>query len=148
MLGPPADPPPRSRHAEPIHDCLGGAPLRRLFDREPRAGRHARLERDPGLDAQIADRVVLLGKRYRRLKRELKAVEGRLTPYPFNSGCFALVRVPGGLDAHDARRALIADHDVGSIAIPEINALRVAYCSLAEDMIPELVQRLVAVLDG
>lgn len=101
---------------------------------------------DPTLEAQVADRVSLLGRRYRALKRELSRVSDRLVPYPFNSGCFALVRVPAGLDAHEARKTLIAEQDVGSITIPEINALRVAYCSLAEEMIPELVERLVAVV--
>jgi aspartate/methionine/tyrosine aminotransferase len=101
---------------------------------------------DPALESQVAERVEMLARRYRRLKQELKRVEGSLVPYSFNSGCFALVEVPAGLDAHDARRSLIADHGVGTIAIPEINALRVAYCSLAEDMLPDLVDRLVAVL--
>lgn len=99
--------------------------------------------RNPKLEDQVAERVALLGRRYRALKDALADGAGRLDPYPFNSGCFALVGLPDDLDAHEVRKKLISDFSVGTIAIPEINALRVAYCSIAEETVPELVSRLV-----
>jgi hypothetical protein len=40
------------------------------------------------------------------------------------------------------RVRLIRDHSVGTIAIPSVNALRIAYCSVAADAIPELAARI------
>ncbi|MCO4747756.1 MAG: aminotransferase class I/II-fold pyridoxal phosphate-dependent enzyme [Proteobacteria bacterium] len=98
---------------------------------------------NPELESQVQSRIQLLAGRYKALKRELASQDtGGLSPYPFNSGCFALVGLPKGLDPHVIRHRLIDDFSMGTIAIPEINALRVAYCSIAEETVPELVNRL------
>jgi len=65
----------------------------------------------------------------------------RLRPFPFNSGVFALIGVEG-IPAEELRKKLIAEQSVGTIAIPSVNALRVAYCSVADEKIPELVRRI------
>lgn len=97
---------------------------------------------DPGLDAAIADRKALLAHRYRLLKEAIGGMRSEvLRPYPFNSGVFALIGVEG-VDAEALRERLIADESVGVIALPDTNALRVAYCSVDAGVLPELVTRL------
>jgi aspartate/methionine/tyrosine aminotransferase len=98
---------------------------------------------NPELESQVRSRIGLLAGRYNALKRELENQDiGGLTPYPFNSGCFALVGLPRDLDPDAVRHRLINAYSMGTIAIPEINALRIAYCSIAEETVPELVSRL------
>lgn len=98
----------------------------------------------PGLDESIQERVAVLARRYRILKDALAALpaESRLRPWPFNGGVFALIGLPSDLDAEVLRKRLIAEFSVGTISIPSVNAVRVAYCSVADDAIPELVRRL------
>ncbi len=93
------------------------------------------------IDAQISAIFDILAVRYRVLKQELAGLDGRLTPYPFNSGFFALVGVDPAIDVMDLRRRLIQEHSVGLIAIPSVNALRIAFCSIDSNDIPELVRR-------
>ena len=95
------------------------------------------------LDASIAARLAILRGRYRVLRGELAALStDRLTPLPFNSGCFVTVRVDPSIDVEELRLRLIRDHSVGVVVMPKINALRIAYCSIAESALPELVRRL------
>ncbi len=101
---------------------------------------------DPGLDASIAERLGILGRRYRALKSALGNMNSSvLSPFPFNSGVFALVGVRPDVDAEELRQRLITEASVGTISIPSVNALRVAYCSVEEDAIPELVARMAKV---
>lgn len=96
------------------------------------------------LEAQLDAARSVLARRFRALEAILDDLdEPGLVPYPANSGVFALVGVDG-VDAHDLRRRLIADHDVGLISIGSPNAVRVAYCSCAEEDIPALMDGLVA----
>jgi hypothetical protein len=67
-----------------------------------------------------------------------------LFAYPFNSGAFALIGLRPPLDAERFREKLIAEQSVGVISIPSANAVRLAYCSVGLDRIPELVRRLQA----
>ena len=98
---------------------------------------------DPDLEHQIDARVALLGRRYRTLKDALVAAgTDRFAPLPFNSGCFALVELAEGIAPHAVRRRLIDEFSVGTIAVPDANALRIAFCATAEEDIPALVQRL------
>ena len=96
---------------------------------------------DGSLDGQLAAIFDILAARYRVLKSELAGLEGRLTPYPFNSGFFALVGVDPAIDVDALRRRLIEDHSVGLIAIPSVNALRIAFCSIDSNDLVELVKR-------
>ena len=41
--------------------------------------------------------------------------------------------------ALQVRRKLLADHSVGTIAFPDENGIRLAYCSIHEDKLSELV---------
>lgn len=100
------------------------------------------------LEDQVRAAHQVLIHRYRTLKHALAKVTGdTLRPYPFNSGVFALVGVTGeGSEA--LRRRLIADHDVGLIAVKTPNAVRIAYCSVSADDIPALVERLGNAVSG
>lgn len=100
--------------------------------------------RDPQLPAQEGKVVGTLARRYRALKAAL--ADAGLAHYPFNSGCFALLRLPDGADANEVRRQLIREQSTGVIAVPQARALRVAFCSVDEADIGDLVSRLARVL--
>jgi aspartate/methionine/tyrosine aminotransferase len=95
----------------------------------------------PTLAVEQAQVHAVLAERFAAL-RDAFAAAG-LTPFPFNSGCFALLPLRDGLDAEVARQRLLRDQSVGVIAVPSANALRVAFCSIEAADIPDLVARLV-----
>lgn len=98
----------------------------------------------PTLAAEQAHVVGILGQRYRALKTALDT--NGLRYYPFNSGCFCLLPLPDGMDAERTRKRLIAEQSVGVIQIPQVNALRVAFCGIEAADIPDLVVRLARVI--
>lgn len=98
----------------------------------------------PDLDDQIAQAHATLRRRYERLHAALDRVAGDvLQPYPFNSGVFALVGLGAGLDAEEARLKLLAEQDCGLVRIGAVNALRIAWCSVAEEDIDGIVDAMV-----
>ncbi|MDX1503533.1 MAG: aminotransferase class I/II-fold pyridoxal phosphate-dependent enzyme [Thermoanaerobaculia bacterium] len=102
--------------------------------------------RDDTLETQVAEVRALLGRRYRRLREALAGVDrALLRPLPFNSGCFALLEIPEelGIDSESVRRHLLAQHDAGVISIAP-RYLRIAFCSVGEEALPELVARIEA----
>ena len=102
---------------------------------------------DPGLDAAFEALRQQLAARWSALRSGLATLDDpRVKVQPFNSAYFALLQLGGGLDAESFRVRLLADHGVGAIAFPEANALRLAYCSIAAERLPELVTRLKAAL--
>ena len=97
---------------------------------------------DPRLEADVADRLAMLARRWRALTDALMAARSdKLDPFPSNSGVFSMVRLHG-TDAEALRARLITEFSVGTIALPSVNALRIAFCSVPEAMLPELVRRL------
>jgi aspartate/methionine/tyrosine aminotransferase len=87
---------------------------------------------------------LLLGERYRALQAALDRVDPRLLrPLPFNSGCFALVELPEelGVGAEEVRMHLLEHHDTGLVSV-QPRFLRVAFCSVAAEAIPEMVRRM------
>lgn len=98
----------------------------------------------PTLAAEQAAVVGVLAGRYRALKA---ALDHHGVPYyPFNSGCFCLLPLREGLNAEVVRKRLITEQSVGVIQIPQVNALRVAFCGIEERDIPDLVARLARVI--
>lgn len=86
----------------------------------------------------------LLARRYRILKDALTEVsQDLLVPLPFNSGCFALVELPEplGLTSEAVRRHLLDHQSTGLVSIAP-RYLRIAFCSVADETIPELVRRM------
>lgn len=97
------------------------------------------------LEAQIEASHQVLRARHEKLSQALASHRSEaLRPYPFNSGVFAIVGLADGVDAEQARRALIDEQSVGVIRVGALNALRLAYCSVAEEDIDGLVERLAA----
>ena len=85
-----------------------------------------------------------LAARYRVLANALAGIDRELLrALPFNSGCFALIELPPdlGLESDRVRRALLDRYDTGLIAIAP-RFLRIAFCSVRQAALPELVGRL------
>jgi aspartate/methionine/tyrosine aminotransferase len=100
---------------------------------------------DEGLEAAVAERLALLADRYRTLRGALEGVDSpRVRVLPFNSAFFVFLQLSGGLEAEPLRKKLLAEHSLGTIAYPDDNALRIAYCSIGADRLPELVESLFA----
>jgi aspartate/methionine/tyrosine aminotransferase len=100
------------------------------------------------LEDELAQLHATLEKRYRKLRSCLPMLESAgVHAFPFNSGCFSLLRLPPGRDPHTLRKKLIQSHSVGLIALPSERALRVAYCSMHKDQIEEALTRLAKALD-
>jgi len=98
---------------------------------------------DGDLDVQVAERVADMRLRYKALHFALHDLDtDLLTPLPFNSGLFALVQVDPSIDADALRKKLIAEYSVGTIVLPEHNALRIAFCSVRSADLPTLVHRM------
>lgn len=94
--------------------------------------------------AEVNEIRTRLSARYRVLKEAVGKLDSDLLrPLPFNSGCFALFELgeSTSLSAQDARRHLLDHQDTGVIAIGE-SYLRIAFCSVSRNALPELVQRL------
>ncbi len=82
--------------------------------------------------------------RYERLKELLADIDSpELQVLPFNSGYFAVIRVHG-VDADTLRKHLIDAYSVGTIALPDINGIRIAFCST--ERLDEVVSALSAAM--
>ena len=98
----------------------------------------------PDLDQQLTEARAVLQARFDRLSAALAAAQSdRLRPYPFNSGVFAMVGLPDDLDSEEVRKRLIAEQSLGLVRLGGLNALRIAWCSVAEEDIDGLVGALV-----
>lgn len=90
-----------------------------------------------------AVRVELAG-RAKALAAALKGVDrSLLQPLPFNSGCFALLELVEslGLTSEAVRRHLLDHEETGIVALAP-RYLRIAFCSVAENKLAELVERI------
>lgn len=97
------------------------------------------------LEGEMEGIRAILARRYRALKRALASVPSELlTSLPFNSGCFALLELRDGLGitAEEARIHLLEHQSTGLVAISP-RFLRIAFCSVSEETMPELVRRIV-----
>jgi len=91
-----------------------------------------------------------LQRRWEVLTAALSGVDrGLVEPLPCNSGCFALVRLSPDihLGSDAMRKHLLATQDLGVIAIAP-DFLRIAFCSVSTETLPELVERLKAGVDA
>ncbi|MEM9557830.1 MAG: aminotransferase class I/II-fold pyridoxal phosphate-dependent enzyme [Acidobacteriota bacterium] len=97
-------------------------------------------------EAEVNDVRRVARARYDAVMPVLETVDrALLRPLPFNAGFFVLMELPEelGLDPHDVRRYLIARHDVGIVGA-QPNYLRLATCSVAAEMLPEMMRRIEA----
>ena len=99
--------------------------------------------RDERLEGQVEDIRLRLERRHEVLMEALRHVDpGLLRALPCNSGCFALLELPPelGLDAETVRLALLDRFDSGLISV-STRYLRIAFCSVRSEALPELVRR-------
>ena len=102
----------------------------------------------PSLEAELADIHSVLKRRYLKVRDCLPLLsKAGIQAFPFNSGCFTLLRLPVGQSPHALRKKLINEQSVGLVALPAEQALRLAYCSMNETQIEEALRRLAAVLN-
>ncbi|NCG22496.1 MAG: aminotransferase class I/II-fold pyridoxal phosphate-dependent enzyme [Rhodobacterales bacterium] len=95
---------------------------------------------DPGLKPAFEERLGQMARRQKLLYDCLQAEAGpALVPFPFHGAFFALVKV---VDAEAVRQRLLEHYDTGVIAFQSASAVRVAFCSLNEETIPEVAKRL------
>ncbi|MCB1036909.1 MAG: aminotransferase class I/II-fold pyridoxal phosphate-dependent enzyme, partial [Acidobacteria bacterium] len=115
-----------------------------------------------GSPVALSQTVLLQGLRQEGIAYEVEAIRQRLArryqvlkgltadldrdlldPQPFNSGCFTLLELgPGvGVNAETVRRHLLEHHSTGLISVGE-RYIRIAHCSVAADMLEELVGNL------
>jgi aspartate/methionine/tyrosine aminotransferase len=100
--------------------------------------------RSETLDDEIEDLRLLLARRARTLAQALDGLDrSLLRPLPMNSGCFALTELPEelGLTAEQVRLHLLDHEDAGVVSIAP-RYLRIAFCSVSEETLPELVERI------
>ncbi len=96
----------------------------------------------PDVEEQVEAVRRRLGRRYLVLREALQSVDsGLMRPLPFNAGCFALLELASGLDPEALHQRLLARHDTGVISI-QPSYVRIAFCSVKADDLPELVERL------
>lgn len=99
---------------------------------------------DPNLEHDIAERRALLADRYQVLKSALGSLDpSKVTIHPFNSAFFVFLELVPGIDAEAVRQRLLRESSVGAIAFRAENAIRLAYCSIHRDRLPDLVDALV-----
>jgi aspartate/methionine/tyrosine aminotransferase len=100
--------------------------------------------RSPSLGEEVERLRQLLSVRYHRLQDSLGQLDSnRARVLPFNAGCFALLELTEqvGGSSNSIRKRLLEDFGTGLVSIPP-NYLRIAFCSIAEEAIPELVNRI------
>lgn len=103
--------------------------------------------RDPGLDAAFAERVEMMARRSGALKQSLEASRSkRLVPLPSHGAFFALVKL--NQDPDLVRERLVREYSTGVVSFASAQALRIAFCSMTVEGIPELVRRIVASLEA
>ncbi|HVS62876.1 MAG TPA: aminotransferase class I/II-fold pyridoxal phosphate-dependent enzyme [Thermoanaerobaculia bacterium] len=102
------------------------------------------MRRDDAAD-QVRDVVEVMAERYRVLRAALEQFTdpALFRVLPFNSGVFAVLELAPGRHANEARLELLESQDVGLVSIGD-RFLRIAFCSIDKDSIPELVERTVA----
>ncbi len=101
---------------------------------------------DPRHEGEFERLRLLMARRYTALKAALAVPSRHWKVFPFNAGCFCLLELRPGLDAETVRQSLIKDESVGVVSQGD-RYLRIAFCSIDEDMIEPLVQSLARVCE-
>jgi len=99
--------------------------------------------RDGAIRDQVAAARRIARERYAAVRPLLAELDPHLLrSLPFNAGFFVLLELPEelGVGADAVRRHLLARHDTGVVAIGE-RYLRLAVCSVAAAVLPELLRR-------
>lgn len=86
----------------------------------------------------------ILQERYDALREALREETPYWKTFPFNAGCFCLLKLHESLDAEEVRQTLIQEESVGLVS-HQRSYLRIAFCSIKKEAIPPLVTALKAV---
>lgn len=96
------------------------------------------------VDKEQSENIALIGQRYHKIKSELAAnpqYAEQFTALPFNSGYFFSVQLREGLDEEVIRNSLREKYSTG-VMVPAPGMIRMAYSSLAESKIGQLLDNL------
>lgn len=96
---------------------------------------------DPRHDAEFEKMRSVLQGRYEVLKRALARPTRHWTVFPFNGGCFCLLKLREGLDADGVRQRLIQEESVGVVNQGD-QYIRLAFCSIKEETVEPLIAAL------
>lgn len=96
---------------------------------------------DPRHDAEFEKMRMVLQKRYEILKQALARPTQQWTVFPFNGGCFCLLKLREGLNADEVRQKLIHDESVGVVNQGD-HCIRLAFCSIKETSVEPLIAAL------
>ncbi len=92
-------------------------------------------------DAEFEKMRQVLGRRYDILRKALDRKVPHWTVYPFNAGCFCLLKLRPGLNADAIRQKLIHEESVGVVSHGD-DYIRLAFCSMKEEAIEPLIEAL------
>jgi len=96
---------------------------------------------DPRHEDEFEKMRLVLHSRYLVLKQALTRPTKQWTVFPFNGGCFCLLKLREGLNADEVRQRLIHDESVGVVNQGD-RYIRLAFCSIKETSIEPLVAAL------
>lgn len=100
--------------------------------------------RSPTYAAEKSQKFDLLQSRYSTMKRLLTVAraDDLFTMLPCNSGYFLCLELAIDLDAEEVRQLLLREYDTGVISLG--NLLRIAFSSVPEAQMPELIENIVS----
>jgi DNA-binding transcriptional MocR family regulator len=96
---------------------------------------------DPRHESEFGRLRTLIADRYLVLKSELEKPNRNWEFFPFNAGCFCLLKLREGLRADEVRQRLIHNENMGVISHGE-RFIRIAFCSIGKRDIPKLIKAL------
>lgn len=98
---------------------------------------------DEHLESDRRAMVARLGRRFRGLREALARHTTEWTSVlPGHGGAFVTVALHPDLSAEAVRRRLLETYDVGVVALPEANAIRIAFCSATEPDLEAIARHL------
>ena len=92
-------------------------------------------------EAEFEKMRAVMARRYEILREALARPVPHWTVYPFNAGCFCLLKLRAGLNAEAIRQQLITEESVGVVSHGD-DYIRLAFCSMKEEAIVPLVAAL------
>jgi aspartate/methionine/tyrosine aminotransferase len=96
---------------------------------------------DPRHDSEFERLRLLLADRYAVLKSLLTKPSRHWKTFPFNSGCFCLLKLRDGLKADEIRQRLISEENMGVVSHGD-HFIRIAFCSIDKENITQLIEAL------
>ena len=96
---------------------------------------------DPRHESEFERLRTVMAGRYMLLKSLLARPNRNWETFPFNSGCFCLLKLRKGLRADEIRQRLICEENMGVVSHGG-RFIRIAFCSINEEDITQLIEAL------